>query len=187
MHTGSIPEYTGEGAAFCTTRWSVVLATKDAASPEAHRALSDLCRSYWYPLYLFVRRTRDNAHDAEDLVQSFFEQLVEQGTMAQADANLGRFRAFLLARLKDFLITDWRKAKRLKRGGGEAPLSVDDPAMEERVRLELAEEQTPATLFDRAWAATLLDRAIARAGGMRCRRQSRPLCDAEGLPHRRAR
>ena len=141
-----------------------MLAAGGAETPEARAAIAQLCRTYWYPLYLFIRRTGRTAPDAEDLVQSFFAALLERGSMAEAEMSRGRFRSFLLGRLDHFLIDDWRRARREKRGGGGTLLSLDDPAIEARVQRELTHEHTPATLFDRAWAATLLDRAVARVG-----------------------
>jgi RNA polymerase sigma-70 factor (ECF subfamily) len=155
---------TGAGN-FQTTRWSVVLAAGGGPeTPEAHEAIALLCQTYWYPLYVFVRGTGRAAPDAEDLVQSFFAALLAGGVIAKADMARGRFRSFLLGRLNHFLIDDWRRAHREKRGGDGVPLSLDDPTVELRVQRELAHEQTPARLFDRAWAMTLLDRAVARVG-----------------------
>jgi RNA polymerase sigma-70 factor (ECF subfamily) len=164
MPLHSLADAQSGAGSFQTTRWSMVLAAGGAGTPEAHAAIAQLCRTYWYPLYLFIRRTGRTAPDAEDLVQSFFASLLERGSMAEAEMSRGRFRSFLLGRLDHFLIDDWRRARREKRGGGEMPVSLDDPAIEERVRNELSHELTPATLFDRAWAATLLDRAVARVG-----------------------
>ncbi len=158
---GNLP--TGAGL-FHTTHWSLVVAAGGPGTPEAEAALDQLCQAYWYPLYLFVRRKGYEAADAEDLVQSFFARLLAHGSIAEAEMGRGRFRSFLLGRLEHFLIDDWRRATREKRGGGGTMLALDDPAIEARVRHELAHEKTPAALFDRAWAMTLLDRAVARVG-----------------------
>ena len=97
----------GVGAAqFTTTHWSVVLAARDTASPEADVALAELCRTYWYPLYAFVRRKGHGPHDAQDLTQAFFARLLEKNYVAQADRERGRFRIFLLAALTHFLAGD---------------------------------------------------------------------------------
>jgi hypothetical protein len=65
-------------ARFCTTHWSAVLAARDKNSSQAQQALAELCRSYWYPLYAYVRRRGNNPTDAEDLTQGFFERLIEK-------------------------------------------------------------------------------------------------------------
>src|SRR6185295_17907583 len=97
---------------FATTHWSVVLAARDAASPLAEAALAELCRTYWYPLYAFVRRKGHGPHDAQDLTQSFFARLLEKNYVAQADRERGRFRTYLLAALTHFLADEWDKGRR---------------------------------------------------------------------------
>ena len=121
---------------FPTTHWSVVLAARDTESPEADAALAELCRTYWYPLYAFIRRKGHNPHDAEDLTQAFFARLLEKNYVAQADRERGRFRTYLLAALTHFLADEWDKARRLKRGGGREIISFDAASAEERYRLE---------------------------------------------------
>src|SRR5689334_9752642 len=91
---------------FLTTQWSVVVRAGQSASAEANSALEDLCRTYWYPLYAFVRRQGHNCHDAEDLTQSFFARLLETRNLRLADRERGRFRSFLLTALKHFLVNE---------------------------------------------------------------------------------
>src|SRR6266404_6266524 len=112
-------------AQFTTTRWSVVLAARDTASPQADLALAELCRTYWYPLYAFVRRKGHNPPDAEDLTQAFFARMLEKSYVAQADRERGRFRTYLLAALTHFLADEWDKARRLKRSGSREIISFD--------------------------------------------------------------
>ena len=90
-------------AAFATTHWSVVLAAGDPASPEARGALETLCRTYWYPLYAYLRRTGRSPEDAEDLVQGFFLHLLQREVLKTVQREGGRFRSFLLATLKHFV------------------------------------------------------------------------------------
>ncbi|MCX6925719.1 MAG: hypothetical protein NT154_21280 [Verrucomicrobia bacterium] len=125
---------TGEWPVFATTHWSVVLAAGRADSPAAAEALEQLCRTYWYPLYAFVRRQGHEAHDAEDLIQEFFARFLAKEYFGRADPALGRLRNFLLACLKHFLSEHWRQARRLKRGGGKALVSWDSLTAEERYR-----------------------------------------------------
>ena len=147
---------------FATTHWSVVMAAGTGHSPQAADALEQLCRTYWYPLYAFVRRHVAEAHDAEDLTQEFFTRFLAKEYFGRADPALGRFRSFLLACLKNFLAEQLRQARRLKRGGGQTVISWDSRTAEERYRLEPADPVTPEQVYDRRWALTLLETVLAR-------------------------
>ena len=151
-----------QAAAFATTHWSVVLAAGHRESPHAAPALEKLCSTYWYPLYACVRRHGHGPEDAQDLTQEFFARLLARDYVARADPQRGKFRSFLLTGLKRFLCDEWDKARRLKRGGGAQVISFDAYSAEERYRLEPADQLTPERLFERAWAATLLERAAGR-------------------------
>jgi RNA polymerase sigma factor (sigma-70 family) len=155
---------TGGWPVFATTHWSVVLAAGRADSPEAAQALGQLCQTYWYPLYAFVRRQGYTACDAEDLIQEFFARFLAKEYFGQADPKLGRLRSFLLACLKHFLSEQWRQAGRLKRGGGQTLVSWDSLTVEERYRSEPADPLTPEMVFDRRWALTLLEQTLTRLG-----------------------
>src|SRR6185436_1613027 len=147
---------------FVTTHWSVVLAAGRSDSTRARAALEKLCKNYWYPLYAFVRRLGHGAHDAEDLVQSFFAGCLEKNYLGAADQAKGRFRSFLLLALKRFLANEWDKARTLKRGGTQTPISLDSLTAEQRYALEPAEQLTADRLFERRWALTLLDQVVTR-------------------------
>jgi RNA polymerase sigma factor (sigma-70 family) len=147
---------------FATTHWSVVMAAGKGHSAQAAEALEQLCRTYWYPLYAFVRRHVSEAHDAEDLTQDFFTRFLAKEYFGRADPALGRFRSFLLACLKNFLAEQQRQARRLKRGGGQTTISWDNQTAEERYRLEPADPLTPEQVYDRRWALTLLETVLAR-------------------------
>ncbi len=148
--------------AFATTQWSMVLAAGRGDDRDAQAALSQLCESYWYPLYAYVRRRVKNVDNAQDLTQSFFTHLLEQGVVARADRSRGRFRAFLLTSLKNFLANEWQKEQTQKRGGQRLTLSLDFDAGESKFRLEPAHELTPEKLFERQWVMTLLDCVLER-------------------------
>jgi RNA polymerase sigma-70 factor (ECF subfamily) len=152
------------GDVFATTHWTVVLAAGRSSSREAEVALEELCRTYWYPLYVFVRRQTPTREDAEDLTQAFFARFLEKNYLEKLDSEKGRFRAFLLASLKHFLANEWDKANRLKRGGGQANLSLDWQSADTRYQIDPADNLSPDKLYDRAWAVTLLERVIARLG-----------------------
>lgn len=144
-------------SAFVTTRWSVVLragASHDAT--QAHAALAQLCQAYWYPLYAYVRRRGHNAHDAQDLTQGFFCQLLERQSLSVADPQRGRFRSFLLSSMNHYLAGEWKRENAQKRGGGERPFSLDWAAAEQRFDLEPADHAAPDALFEKQWATTLL-------------------------------
>jgi len=147
---------------FATTRWSVVLAARDPAAPEADGALAELCRTYWYPLYAFVRRKGHSPHDAQDLTQAFFARLLEKNYVAQADRERGRFRTFLLTALTHFLADAWDKTRRLKRGGGCELISFDAASAENRYRLEPVDHFDAARLYERRWVTTLFEQVLAR-------------------------
>jgi RNA polymerase sigma-70 factor (ECF subfamily) len=149
-------------AAFTQTHWSVVLLAGDDASPKRHAALDQLCHSYWYPLYAYVRRCGESPEDAKDLTQEFFARLLEKNWLRAASPERGRFRWYLLASLKHFLSNEWDRARTQKRGGGHRPISLDELAPEERYSIEPADSFSADKLYDRTWALTILEKARAR-------------------------
>ncbi|MFV1963894.1 MAG: RNA polymerase sigma factor [Pirellulaceae bacterium] len=142
---------------FASTHWSIVLDAGRDSSPTSEQALSTLCETYWYPLYAFVRRQGYESSDAQDLTQGFFLRLLEKRDFANVDRQKGRFRSFLLASLKHYLINEWDKARAAKRGGGRPNLPLEFDAAERRYSLEPCHEQTPEAIFDREWALTVLE------------------------------
>ena len=146
---------------FATTHWSVVVAAGHHSSPQAREALATLCRTYWYPVYVFIRRQGFSADESQDLTQEFFARLLEKHFLAQVDQEKGRFRSFLLAACKHFLSNERDRARAKKRGGGREPISIDVDDAESRYRLEPAHELTPERLFERRWVLTLLDQVLA--------------------------
>ncbi len=145
---------------FNTTHWSVVLQAGANDSPQAAEALASLCRAYWYPLYAYVRRQGHSMEDAQDLTQEFFARLLERQSLRSADPARGRFRTFLLTSLKHFLINEWNKANRSKRGGGRPLISLDAEETETRFRAEPADNRSPDKAYERRWAMVLLDRVL---------------------------
>jgi RNA polymerase sigma-70 factor (ECF subfamily) len=154
---------TGQGAGvFATTHWSVVVHAGDSASPEAASAMERLCRTYWYPLYVFVRRKGHSHEDASDQTQAFFAKFLEKRYLKSVDASLGKFRTFLLTSMTHFLANEWDKSQAQKRGGGQRVISFDDASAEEHYKLEPVEHSTPETLYERRWAQTVLGVALDR-------------------------
>ena len=162
MSTDNVPAVRSlEGATFATTQWSVVLTAGQQETPEAVGALEELCRAYWYPLYVFVRRQGKSPEDAQDLTQDFFARFLEKNYLAKADRDRGRFRTFLLKSLKNFLINEWKQAGRLKRGGGVEFISIDSPAAEERYATEAPNDTDPDAAYDQLWAVALIEQVLA--------------------------
>ena len=151
-------------AQFATTQWSQVLAAQRGSTEESRAALESLCSAYWYPLYAYVRRHGHDPEEARDLTQAFFEHLLETDLLRVADPARGRFRAFLLGSLKNFLSHERDKAVTLKRGGGAVTLSLDADDAETRFSREPADELTPDVLFEQRWAITLMERAMTALG-----------------------
>jgi RNA polymerase sigma-70 factor (ECF subfamily) len=160
--TAALASSTPLSAGFHTTHWSVVLAAREGHSSQAQQALSELCQSYWYPLYAFIRRRGNGPTEAEDLTQAFFARLLEKDFIGDLTPGRGRFRSFLLAALKHFLANEWDRARAEKRGGGKPLLSLDDDQAESRYRVEAVDHTTPETLFEQRWAWTVLEQVMAR-------------------------
>ena len=131
-------------------------------TPQSDSALEQLCRTYWFPLYAYVRRRGQSKANAEDLTQAFFARLLEKNFLAGLDGEKGKFRAFLLVALKHFLANEWDKARAQKRGGGEVPLSLDWQTADTKFQVAATNEPSPDRAFDREWALALLGRVIER-------------------------
>jgi len=152
----------GRQPVFATTHWSVVLTAGRADTPHAQNALARLCSTYWYPLYAYARRRGYSAHDAQDLTQAFFAQLLERQSFAHADPNRGRFRSFLLGVMNHFLANEWTRAHAQKRGGGATFLPLQFETAETRYGHEPADNTTPEQNYERRWAMTLLEEVLRR-------------------------
>ena len=150
------------GDIFATTHWTVVLAAGRRGAPEADRALEELCRTYWYPLYAYVRRRGHGPEDAQDLTQEFFARLLAKHWIESADREKGRFRTFLLTAMSRFLANEWDREGAQKRGGHAVCLPLDTETAEVRYEADSALALAPDRLYDRHWAMTLLDRALTR-------------------------
>ena len=159
----SPPERTSISAeVFASTHWSVVLNARSDDSSQAMVALEKLARAYWYPLYAFVRRRGYDSHTAEDLTQEFFARMIAPGAFARVDPSKGRFRSWLLGAMNHFLAHEWEKARAQKRGGGIAPISIDEAQANERYERHLATGAAPEKLYDQQWALMILERAATR-------------------------
>jgi len=147
---------------FATTHWTVVIAAGSGRSREAEVALEELCRTYWFPLYVYVRRQTPTREDAEDLTQAFFARFLVKNYLEKLSSQQGKFRAFLLAALKHFLANEWDRANSQKRGGGVMPIPLDWQNADARYQIEPVDNLSPDKMYDRAWAITLLQKVLAR-------------------------
>jgi DNA-directed RNA polymerase specialized sigma24 family protein len=142
---------------FATTRWTMVR----AAGASAGDALESLCSAYWFPLYAYVRRHGFSKEDAEDLTQAFFAKLLERQDFAELKQENGRFRAFLLAALKNFLSNERDRAGRQKRGGNITHFSLDWQSADSQFQIADGGQVAPDAAYDREWAVALLGRVIS--------------------------
>jgi RNA polymerase sigma factor (sigma-70 family) len=158
-HSESVAEV---GADFRTTHWSMVLRAGQGGSTDSAAALETLCRTYWYPLYVYVRRQGYSPEDAEDFTQEFFARLLRLNSLEVVAPHRGKFRTFLLVSLNHYLSDARDTARAAKRGSGQTGLSLDDESAEQRSRLEPAADASPEVLFDRRWVLALLEQALTR-------------------------
>jgi RNA polymerase sigma factor (sigma-70 family) len=149
------------GVAFATTHWSVVLAAQ-GDSPEANKALEKLCRTYWWPVYSFIIRQGAGPEEAKDLTQSFFALLFERRDLESVRRERGRLRSFFFASVKHFLAKERRYAAAVKRGDGQPLIPLDELLARKRVDPEPADSLSPDRIFERRWALTVLEQALAR-------------------------
>jgi RNA polymerase sigma factor (sigma-70 family) len=157
------PAAVGEnaGAAFTTTHWSVVLAAQ-GESPAAHEALEKLCRTYWRPIYAFLRRQGVGPQEAEDITQGFFAQLLERKSFDAVRKERGRLRSFLLGALKYFVADEQRRATAIKRGKGQRLIPLEELRAGERIEMEPADPVTAEMIYERRWALTVLEQVLNR-------------------------
>ena len=145
---------------FQTTHWSMVLHAGHRSTVQSQEAMSELCQTYWWPLYTYARRRVGDQHQAQDLTQAFFEKLLEKNYLRDADPDRGRFRAFLLTALKRFMANEWDREIAQKRGGGKVHISLDFEEGEQQYSREPVDTLTADQVFLRNWARTLLERVL---------------------------
>ncbi|HMC28630.1 MAG TPA: sigma-70 family RNA polymerase sigma factor [Verrucomicrobiae bacterium] len=159
---------------FTATHWTMVLlaggdpnvglagTSGSQRATQAAEALERLCRTYWFPLYAFLRRKGYSPHDAEDLTQAFFARILEKGYLKAVDRNKGKFRSFLLGALDHFIANEWRRANAQKRGGKLCFLSLDEQTAEERYLQVAASDLSPEKVLEQRWAMALLEQVLSR-------------------------
>jgi RNA polymerase sigma factor (sigma-70 family) len=168
------PEAVAEGGRspdrFSTTRWSVVLACADSTASEetARKALTELCKTYWRPVFAFICRRGYSVPDAQDLTQDFFLMVLEGDLLKRADPSRGRFRSLLLKVLQNFLANDTIKKRARKRGGDMKFVSWDEWMAEAPSHLAISAQEAetwPAEkIYDVRWAATAVEHALRQLG-----------------------
>ena len=153
----------GGSIVFATTHWSVVLAAQ-GESTAADAALERLCRTYWKPLYAFVRREGRSVEEAQDLTQAFFARLLERRDLDAVRREKGRLRSYLLVALKHFLANEWHRASAIKRGEGRPLIALDELLENERAALEPADTLSADRIYERRWALTVLEQVLNQLG-----------------------
>jgi RNA polymerase sigma-70 factor (ECF subfamily) len=154
-------------AIFSTTNWSVILEAQ-GQSPAAQQALEKLCRTYWRPVYSFIRREGTKPEEAEDLTQSFFALLLKRRNFDAVRKEKGRLRSYLLTSLKHFLISEHRRAVTLKRGKAQQPVPLDELTAAGLAELEPADHLSADRVYERRWALTLMDQVLRRLKAEYC-------------------
>jgi RNA polymerase sigma-70 factor (ECF subfamily) len=150
-----------DGAAFTTTHWSVVLEAQ-GESPAAQEALEKLCRTYWRPIFAFLRRQGHPPAEAEDITQGFFAELLERRSLNAVRKEKGRLRSFLLGGLKYFVANEERRAMAIKRGKGQRLIPLEEFRADDRIEIEPADPMTAEMIYERRWALTVLERVLSR-------------------------
>jgi DNA-directed RNA polymerase specialized sigma24 family protein len=157
------PSTQNGAVAFTTTHWSVVLEAQ-GESPAAQEALEKLCRTYWRPIYGFVRRQGVGSEEAKDLTQGFFALLLERRDLNTVRQQKGRLRSYLLTSLKHFLTNERNRAMAIKRGEGQRLIPLEDLRERERIGFEPSETLAADQIYERRWAISVLDQVLARLG-----------------------
>ena len=155
------PRRENGAAVFATTHWSVVLEAR-GESPAAQDALEKLCRTYWRPVYAFLRRQGVGPEEAEDITQGFFAQLLERRKFSSLRKEKGRLRSFLLGALKYFLADERRRATAIKRGKGQRLIPLERLGVDERIEMEPSDPVTAEMIYERRWALTVLENVLSR-------------------------
>ena len=152
-----------------------MLHAADSNDPAAEASLSRLCQTYWYPLYYYIRRLGHSPEDAQDFTQEFLARLVHKDYLKGVKQEKAKFRSFLLVALKRFLANEWDRANRLKRGGGQEPVSFDAQDTENRFLAEPVDDKSAEKAFERRWALALLSQVLSRLETEFCASNRAPL------------
>jgi RNA polymerase sigma-70 factor (ECF subfamily) len=163
--------------AFTTTHWSVVLEAR-GQSPAGQAALEKLCRTYWRPVYSFVRRQGVRTQEAEDLTQGFFSLLLERRDFDAVRKEKGRLRSYLLTSVKHFIASEQRRAMALKRGKGQRPIPLEELRANQGVAMEPTDPLSADRVYERRWALTLMEQVLHRLKDEYCKGGQAALFDS---------
>jgi DNA-directed RNA polymerase specialized sigma24 family protein len=144
---------------FPSTDWRLVFASRRHGTTRTRDSLAELCETYWYPIYAFLRRRHHQADEAEDLTQAFFTHVLATGLLSRAQPEKGRLRSLLLASLTNFVAND-RKRRSARKRRDIARILPEVADAEARYLREPADHVTPERLYERQWAAALLTRVL---------------------------
>src|SRR5438046_921694 len=158
---GMAPSTQNGAAPFTTTHCSVVLQAQ-GESPAAQEALEKLCRTYWRPIFAFLRRQGIGPTEAEDITQGFVAQLLERRSLDAVRKEKGRLRSYLLGALKYFVADEQRRAMAIKRGKGQRLIPLEELRADERIDMEPSDPMTAEMIYERRWALTVLKRVLSR-------------------------
>jgi RNA polymerase sigma factor (sigma-70 family) len=148
----------------------MILACADSTGGEAaaRKALAELCKTYWRPVFAFICRRGYSVPDAQDLTQDFFLMLLEGDILKRADPSRGRFRSLLLKAVQNFLADDTVRKRARKRGGDMKFVSWDEWMAEAPSHLSISAQEAetwPAEkIYDVRWAATAVEHALRELG-----------------------
>lgn len=177
---GMTTESTKPGA-FPKTRWSLVVhaqggdLAEDQSASSATSALESLCAAYWKPIYAYVRRSGFGVEDAEDITQDFIAWFIAKDHLAEVDPSKGRLRSYFLAVLRRYVADQRRRVNALKRGGKQQIISIDQREAEHGYDLLPADSSTPDEAFEKRWALSLMEGAIAKLRDEHLRKNNLPL------------
>lgn len=154
------PAADAQSSIFPATPWSQLMRLR-GDDESAQRALANVCKLYWYPVYAYIRGRGHSPHDAEDLAQGFFLEIIRREDLVSVDQRDGKLRNFLLASMKNFMANSFRDSQRQKRGGGREMVSLDVEWAEGRLQNELSHPAAdPEREFEQRWAITLLEHVL---------------------------
>ena len=168
-------ENSGELDEFKTTHWNLVVSSRQSDVELRQQSLAELCEAYWYPLFAYLRRKGHAPEQAADYVQGFFLQLIDKSFLDSVEPEKGRFRWFLMSAIGRYVANEHKKQAAIKRGGGQKLISLDVDDAEQRYQLEPSEGWTAEKLYDRRWALSLLQQALAELEQRQSKKNKREL------------
>jgi RNA polymerase sigma factor (sigma-70 family) len=163
---------TAAGESFPLTRLSVLAAARSQDAAERVRALDVLFAAYWKPIYKYIRiKFSRPPHDAQDLTQGFFAELLERGLLSRFDPAKSRLRTYLRLCVDSFVLNEMKAASRKKRGGEIAHVALDFSIAEDELRAQainpasIASPESLEIFFEKEWIRSLFSSAVEELRG----------------------